>query len=136
MSPQEGLYSHHGRLIRFLKGIALRLQLLTALEFLLLLASYVILMLIGTLFVQELREAVPYLPFVFIIAGLSLFFLLMLLGFYRILSHPSMGQLAREVEQKFPQLKDDVTNALLLSQEIEKPFNSGRSPGTGHCPSR
>ena len=126
MSPREGFYSHHGRLIRFLKGIALRLQLLTALEFLLLLASYVILMLIGSLFVQELREAVPYLPFVFTIAALSLFFLLMLLGFYRILSRPSMGQLAREVEQKFPQLKDDVTNALLLSQEMEKPFNSGQ----------
>ena len=126
MSPREGLYSHHGRLIRFLKGIALRLQLLTALEFLLLLASYVILMLIGSLFVQELRELVPYLPFVFTITALSLFFLLMLLGFYRILSRPSMGQLAREVEQKFPQLKDDVTNALLLSQEIEKPLNAGQ----------
>ena len=126
VSPREGLYSHHGRLIRFLKGIALRFQLLTALEFLLLLASYVFLMLIGSLFVQELREVVPYLPFVFTITSLSLFFLLMLLGFYRIFSRPSMGQLAREVEQKFPQLKDDVTNALLLSQEMERPLNSGQ----------
>ena len=126
MSPQEGLYNHHGRLIRFLKGVALRLQLLTALEFLLLLAAYVIVMLIGSLFVQELREAIPYLPFVFTVAALSLFFLLMLLGFYRILSRPSMGQLAREVERKFPHLKDDVTNALLLSQEMERPFNSGQ----------
>jgi hypothetical protein len=50
--PSTGL-QHYGRLERVLKGIVLRLKLLTALEHLLRLASVFFIFILGSLFFQE-----------------------------------------------------------------------------------
>jgi soluble cytochrome b562 len=124
--PKEGLYIYHGRLIRFLKGISRRLQLLTALEFLLLLASYVILILLGGYFVPGLKKPLPYLPFIFAASAILFFFVLLGLGLWRILLNPSLERLATGVETKFPRFRDDVTNALSLFHEVEEGKNAGQ----------
>ena len=124
--PTEGLYRYHGHLIRFLKGVALRLRLLTALESLLLLASYIILILLGSLFVQELKSIFPYLPFLFYLLGITFFIFSVILRTYRVALRPPMDRVARALEQKFPQLKDDVTNSLLLFDQLKKGFDSGQ----------
>ena len=82
--PNESLHHDYGRLTRFLKGISLRLQLVTALEFLLLLASNLILILLGSLFVLDFQKTLPYFPFFYyLLAILSLLFLL-ILGLWRV----------------------------------------------------
>jgi hypothetical protein len=43
---------------------------------------------------------------------------------WRILSTPSAKRIARGLEEKFPELKDDVTNSLLLSDQL----TNGSSP--------
>jgi uncharacterized membrane protein (DUF485 family)/soluble cytochrome b562 len=124
--PREGLYVYHGRLMRFLKGISRRLQVLTALEFLLLLASYVILVLLGGFFVPWLKKPLPYLPFIFAVSAILFFFVLIAIGLWRILLKPSPERLATGIETKFPQFRDDVTNALSLFHEVERGQNTGQ----------
>jgi hypothetical protein len=45
------------------------------------------------------------------------------MGVQQFFSRPSMERVARGLEEKFPKLRDDVTNSLLLFDEI------GRSKG-------
>ena len=124
--PQKSLHHDYGRLTRFLKGISLRLQLVTALEFLLLLASNFILILLGSLFVLDFQKTLPYFPFFYyLLAIISLLFLL-ILGLWRVVFMPSMGRVARGLEEKFPYLRDDVTNSLLLVNQIERGVDSGQ----------
>jgi hypothetical protein len=118
------LDSYYLRLKRVLKGIALRVKLFIALEFLLRLTSVFLIILLGTLFVQEATEIFPYLPFVYyLLASISLV-LVFLLGLWRIASGLSMHRVARGLEEKFPRLKDDVTNSLLLFHQINRPSES------------
>jgi hypothetical protein len=85
-----------------------------------------ILILLGTLFIFRLKEVFPYLPFIyFLVTILSLSFLF-LLGLWRIFSRPSMVQIARRVEERFPQLRDDVINSLLLYDEMERDQRLGQ----------
>jgi hypothetical protein len=118
------LHRDYDRLTRFLRGLSLRLLLLSALEFLLLLASAFILVLLGSLFALELEKTFPYLPFIYCLIALISLFILILLGLQRFASRPSMEQVARGLEEKFTHLRDDVTNSLLL-------FNQRRSSGFG-----
>ena len=118
--PEKNLHREYSRLAGFLRSISLRLQLLVALQFLLLLPSLVFLILLGSLFALEIKGVFPYLPiFYSAIAALSLGFLFFL-GVWRILSRPSVTRVARGLEEKFPELKDDVTNSLLLFDELSK----------------
>ena len=80
MTPKESLHRDYGLLARFLRGISLRIQLRTTLEFLLLLASGIILVLLGSLFVLELRERFPYLPFIYSLAAIIFLSFLLLSG--------------------------------------------------------
>ena len=124
--PQESLHHDYGRLIGFLKGISFRLQLVTALEFLLLLASNVILILLGSFFALYFQKTLPYFSFFYyLLSILSLLFLFML-GLRRVVFKPSMGRVARGLEEKFPHLRDDVTNSLLLINQIERGSDSGQ----------
>ncbi len=126
MTPKESLHRDYGLLARFLRGISFRFQLRTTLEFLLFLASGFILVLLGSLFVLELRERFPYLPFVYSLAAIIFLSFLLLLGLWRFFSRPSMKRVARGLEEKFPQLRDDVTNSLLLFDEINKGSGFGQ----------
>ena len=125
VTPKENLHRDYGLLARFLWGISFRIQVCTTLEFLLLLASGSILVLLGSLFVLEVREKFPYLPFIYSLAAIAFLSFLLLLGLWRFFSKPSMVRVARGLEEKFPQLKDDVTNSLLLFNEMN------RGPGLG-----
>ena len=112
--PKKSPHREDSRLAGFLRSISLRLQLLVALQFLLLLPSLLFLILLGSLSVLEMKGVFPYLPvFYSAIATFSLGFFFFL-GFVRIFSRPSEKRVARELEEKFPELKDDVTNSLLL----------------------
>jgi len=110
--PSTGL-QHYGRLERVLKGIALRLKLLTALEHLLRLASVFFIFILGSLFFQEAGEVFAYLPFVY--------YMLALMTVWRMASRLPMQQVARALEQKLPRLNDDVTNSLFLFDQINNP---------------
>jgi hypothetical protein len=116
----------YGRVVRFLKRLTLRLRLFNAIELLLLLASQVIVVLLGTLFVDALKKTFPYLPFIYHITAASSFLLLLLLATWRLSSRTPIDRMAKSAEERVPRLGDDVTNSLLLVKEME--------PGSGAEP--
>jgi hypothetical protein len=59
--PKKSLHREYSRLAGFLRSLSLRLQLLVALQFLLLLSSLILLILLGSLFVLEMKGIFPYL---------------------------------------------------------------------------
>lgn len=120
MAPQTGVDRYYGRIERVLKGIASRLKLLIALEFLLRLASVFLIILLGSLFVQETERIFPYLPFVYYLLALSFLFVVFSLGLWKNAAKLSMQHIARGLEEKFPRLKDNVINAILLFHQINK----------------
>ena len=128
MTAKENLAHDYGRLAGFLRGISLRFQLLATLEFLLLLPSGFLLVLLGSTFILDLKKAFPYLPFVYAWVSIVFLFVLLVLAIWRIGSRPSMERVARRVEETFPHLKDDVTNSFLLFEEVEKESMAGRIP--------
>lgn len=111
---KESSDHHYGRLVGFLRAVSLRRQFFATLEFFLLLASGVILILLGCLFVLEFKEKFPYLPFIYCSAAIIFLSSLLLLGLWRAARQPSLERTAKGLEEKFPQLKDDVTNSFLL----------------------
>jgi hypothetical protein len=125
--PNPGLHHYYGRLERVLKGIALRLKLLTALEFLLRLASIFLVILLGSLFVHEVKEALPYFPFAYYLLALVSLLLMIGLGLWRTASRLPAQRVARGLEERFPQLRDDVTNSLLLFHQVH-----GQEDGSGN----
>ena len=125
MTPKESLHRDYGLLTGFLRSISIRLQLRITLEFLFLLSSGLILVLLGTLFIFKLKEIFPYFPFIYVLVTLFSLLFLFFLGLWRIFSKPSMVQIARRLEEQFPQLRDDVINSLLLYDEVER----GQGPG-------
>jgi hypothetical protein len=120
LMPEESLHQDYGRLAGFLRRIRFRLKLLATLQFLLLLSSGLILVLLGSFSALELKKLFPYLPFFYSI--LSIFFLcgVLFLGLWRMASKHSLEGVARELEKKFSHLKDDVTNSLLLFDQIRR----------------
>ena len=123
--PNPGLHRYYGRLEGVLKGTALRLKLLITLEFLLQLASVFLLILLGSLFDQATKEVFPYLPFAYYLLALTCLLLMILLGLWRTAPRLSIQRVARGLEEKFPHLRDDVTNSLLLFHQI-----NGRTEAT------
>lgn len=124
MVPSTGLDRYYDRLERTLKGIALRLKLLIALEFLLRLASVFLIILLGSLFLQKAMKVFHYLPFVYYLLALMSLVVVFLLGLWSTASRLPMQRVARGLEEKFPRLKDDVTNSLLLFYQINRPSES------------
>lgn len=80
----------------------------------------------GNLFVHAVGGVFPYFPFIYgITAALVLFFVL-LRGFWNAAAALPMRATASGLEEKFPGLRDDVTNALLLYRQ-----SGGRRPTSG-----
>lgn len=128
--PKASSHPEFSRLAGFLRSISLRSQLLAALQFLLLLSSVVLIILLGSPAVLEIKESVPYLLPLYSAVAMASFGILFLIGLWRILNRPSPGQAARRLEEKFPKLKDDVTNSLLLfdqlaNGELSNPVSKG-----------
>jgi len=110
----------NGRLERILKEISLRLKLFFALEFILVLALAILVALLGGLFTQSVQEKVPYLPFVYYLVVLIFLIGVFLSGVRRVVSRLPRQAVGRGLEEKFPRMKDDITNALLLFQEVKR----------------
>lgn len=123
----------YSRLSRFLKNISLRRRLLISLEIVILLVSATVLILLGSLFVPRFKDALPYLPLIYSLSSLLFFVSLIALGARRVFPGPSMVRIARGIEQKFPSLRDDITNSLLLGKEMRTGQEiSGTSYRTSH----
>ncbi len=118
--PSAGLQFHYGRLERVLKGIALRLKLLIALEHLLRLASVFFIFLLGSLFFQVAGEVYAYLPFFYYLIALGSLGAILLLAIWRVASKLPLENVAGALEQKLPHLSDDVTNSLSLFGQIHQ----------------
>jgi len=118
--PPKNLHSNYEHLVGFLKAITFRLQLLAALEFFLLLPAGFFLVLLGGFFALEVRDAFPYLPFFYSLLAIISLFAILIMGLWRIARKPSLDQVGRGVEEIFPRLRDDVTNSLLLYQQMQK----------------
>ena len=116
----------NGSLEGILKEISLRLKLFFALEFILVLALASLVALLGGLFAQYAQEDVPYLPFFYYLGSLIFLVWVFLRGIWRIASILPRQAVARGVEERFPRLKDDVTNALLLYQQVKGAKDAGR----------
>ncbi|MFH1489800.1 MAG: DUF4175 family protein [Pseudomonadota bacterium] len=121
MATQTGLDRYYGRIERVLKGIALRLKLLIALEFLLRLVSVFLIILLGSLFLPQTEGSFPYLPFVYYLLALIFLVVFFSMGLWKSAARLSMQHIARGLEEKFPRLKDHVINAVLLFHQINKP---------------
>jgi hypothetical protein len=126
MTPSENLHRDYGRLTRFLKGISFRLQLRSALDAVLLLASGMIVVLLGALCVDQGRGLFPYLPFFYAAGAIVFLAILFVFVFRRVAAAPPVDAVAKRLEEGFPRLGDDVTNSILLFQEFK-----GRSDERG-----
>ncbi len=120
VTPREGLHQDYGRLAEFLRGLSLRLQLLALSEFLLLLISCILLVFLSSFVVLELRSVFPRLPLFYSFAAIITLALFLFLGLRRVVSRPTLEHVARGLEERFPDLRDDVTNSLLLFQQLKK----------------
>ena len=119
MPPGIILHREYDRLAAFLRGLSVRLQLFCALEFLILLTSAFILVLLGGLIVLELEKVFAYLPFIYCLLAIGSLFCILLLGFRRVAVRSSAERIAKGLEENFPSLRDDVTNSLLLFHQIQ-----------------
>jgi hypothetical protein len=106
--------------------LSFRHQYLALIEFLILLASAIVLILLGSLFVLRLKQTLPYLPLVYSLISVLFFVAVFWLGTRRIFPRPSIEQVARGLETKFPRLKDDVTNSVLLFRQIKEGLSIGQ----------
>ena len=122
--PDTGKERHYSRLTRALKAIALRMRLVIALESLLRLAGLFLTVLLGGLFLPAVAETFPYLPFAYYLVALLLLAWVSLRGIGRTAFRLTSRHVGRSLEVGFPDLRDDVTNALLLFPEL------GRAPGS------
>ncbi len=121
---KEGREFQYNRLAGFLRAVSLRLWVLSALEWLLLMMSGVMLVFLGGLFSPVLGEISVYLPFAYHLAAFLFLSFLFLLGLRRLFSRQSMERVAKGVEDQFPGFRDDLTNSLLLFRQLE----GGRPP--------
>ena len=120
MPRSKKMHGDYQRLAGFLRGLSLRSQLFTTLESVLQLAVVLLAVFLGSYFALELQEKVPYLAFFYILASIVSVAYLVFRGLKRIFFHPGMKKIARGLEEKFPQLRDDVSNSLSLFEEIKK----------------
>jgi hypothetical protein len=118
LSPDTGLHRYYGYLESVIRKIALRLKLLLALESLLRLASLFLIVLLGSLFLHGTQEIFSYLPFVYCLLALISLLVVFLMGLWKIASRRSTLRVARGFEEKFPWLRDDLTNSVLLYHQI------------------
>ncbi len=123
---KESITQHYDRLCRFLRVLALRLQILFVLEFLLLFLAAFLLALLGSFFPLALGEAFWYVAFIYSLGAVSFLVFLLVRGFRKTFLRLPPGRVAKELEAKFPHLRDDVTNSLLLFPQLEAESGPGQ----------
>ncbi|NWF55626.1 MAG: DUF4175 family protein [Syntrophaceae bacterium] len=123
---KEIIGHHYDRLAGFLRVVALRLQVLFALDFLLRFATAFMLALLGCLFPIYLGDGFWYVSLFYSFGALAFLGFLLAAGTRRVFSRPPLSRLAKEMETKFPQLRDDVTNSLLLFPQLKEAAVPGR----------
>jgi hypothetical protein len=116
----------YSRLSQFLKRLSLRQQLFAVIEFLILLASGTLVILLGSLFVLRFKDASPYLPCIYSLASILFLASLIFLSARRIFQRPSVERVARTLEETVPGLNDDVTNSILLIHDMEAGLDAGQ----------
>ena len=109
----------YDRLSRFLRAVALRLQARAALDFVLLFSTAFLVALLGGILPLLLGKAFWFASFVYSLAALGSLAFLLFLGLRRLFPRPPPGRVARDLEERFPQLRDDLTNSLLLFPELQ-----------------
>ena len=124
--PRTGKEGHYSQLEGALRAIALRMKLVIALESLFRLAGLFLIVLLGGLFLPAATEIFPYLPFSYYLLGLLSLLWVLLVGIWRTASRVTARQVARRLEDGFPGLRDDVTNALLLFPDLPGARESGQ----------
>jgi hypothetical protein len=129
LPPDTGLHRYYDCLESVIRRTALRLKLLTALESLQRLASLFLIVLLGSLFLQGTKQISSYLPFLYCILALISLVVVFLLGLWRIASRLSTQGVARGFEEKFPWLRDDLTNSVLLYHQINGSSKSDHISG-------
>jgi len=123
---KESVIQHYDRLSGFLRVVAFRLQVLFALEFLLLFAAALLLALLGAFFPLVLGEAFWYIALFYSLGAGSFLVFLLARGLRKTLLRPPLSRVAKELEAKFPHLRDDVTNSLLLFPQLKEVEGPGR----------
>ena len=123
---KQSVSQHYDRLSGFLGTIALRVRLLFALDFLLLFAAAFMLALLGCFFPLYLGEAFWYVSLLYSLGVLSSLGFILVTGFHKTFHRPPLSRVAKELETKFPQLRDDVTNSLLLFPQLKEASGPGR----------
>ena len=129
VTAKESLNPDYGRLAGFLRGISLRFQLLTALEFLLLLPSGILVVLLSSFFVFELKSLFPYLPFIYSLASILILFCLLFMAIWRTASRPSMEGVARKMSPV-------VLDKGMVDKVAESKHWRNYRPGIRHCRNR
>jgi len=123
---KESVSQNYDRLCRFLRVLALRLQVLFVLEFLLLFLAAFLLALLGSFFPLALGEAFWYVAFAYSLGSLAILAFLLVRGFRKTFLRPPPSRVAKELEAKFPHLRDDVTNSLLLFPQLKPESGPGQ----------
>ena len=111
---EESADRDYGRLCQLLRAVSLRHQRQALLEFLILLVSAVLLLLLGSLAVPGLAQGLPFLPVVYTSGSVGALAFLLWRGLRAIWPRPLPLSAAHGIEKKFPFLRDDITNSILL----------------------
>jgi hypothetical protein len=120
MPLQKNMRGDYERLAGFLKRLSFRLRLLATLEFILRQAAGCILIILGSYFALEFQEKIPYLAFSYCLFALLFVAFLFFQGVKGVILGPSFLRVARGLEAKFPELRDDVTNSLFLFKDLSR----------------
>jgi hypothetical protein len=125
MSRDETIEREYFLLYRFLKKVLGRLRILRAVEgSILIVAGAAIVFLTGASSLAA-KSLFPYAPFVVSIISLSLLAFLLVFVAIRIFKVPSLSAMARQVEEKCPDLKDNLTNSLALFHSANNESHNG-----------
>jgi hypothetical protein len=114
MSTDERIERDYLRLRSFLKTVLGRLRTLRVIEGLILVVAGAAMVFLTGAFSLAVHAFLPYAPFVVSIISLLLFAFLIALAAVRVIRVPSVSAMARYVEKKVPDLKDNLTNSLAL----------------------
>lgn len=111
---EESAGRNYGRLCQLLRAVSIRHQSLALLEFLILLTSAVLLLLLGSIAVPGLAIGLPFVPAAYAFGVVVALAFLLWRGLRVIWPRPIPLSAAHGIEKKFPFLRDDITNSILL----------------------
>ena len=123
---KESVIQYYDRLSGYLRVVALRLQVLFVLEFFLLFTAAFLLLLLGTFFPLALGEAFWYVGLVYSLGAVTILLFLLVRALGKNFLRPPLSRVAKELEAKFPHLRDDVTNSLLLFPQLKEAKGPGK----------